>query len=282
MTRTGSVNKLHSHTPEPFVQIHPDDAKRLNIQDRQLVQLENNNAKFLAKASIDDEQQKSMIFAPIHWSDAFASAARVDSLVTAIVDKISGQPQFKSTAVQVSADQAKWHALLFCKENVDISFDYWCKNLVQQATMYSISDQCDEKFIIKRIQNMFKHIKDWVSLTDAATGHIRLAGFESDELTVLMFISPDQDGLVDKNWPAKQIGEKFEKAQRYQVLIGKDQGDVPDVGAIICSCFQIGENQIKDAVLAGCKTSEALGEKLKCGTNCGSCIPELDKIIQTM
>ncbi|BCE03364.1 molybdopterin-dependent oxidoreductase [Marinicellulosiphila megalodicopiae] len=280
MTRTGSVNRLHSHTPEPFVQIHPSDAQRLNIQDQQIIQLDNNSARFLAKAAIDEEQQMSMIFAPIHWSDAFASAARVDSLVPAIVDQLSGQPQFKSTAVTVSPFKAKWHGLLFCNSEVEISFDYWCKNLIHQSVMYTLADLCESEFAIRRVKNLFAHIKDWVSVKDAQTDHIRLAGFKGEKLELLLFISPDQTGLVDKNWPAKQIGESFTGVQRYQVLTGQDQSGAVDVGAIICSCFQIGENQIKQAIKEGCTTSEALGRVLKCGTNCGSCIPELDKIIQ--
>ena len=46
--------------------------------------------------------------------------------------------------------------------------------------------------------------------------------------------------------------------------------------AIICSCFQVGEKTIKEAINSGqCQSVEALGKALKCGTNCGSCIPEL-------
>ena len=42
----------------------------------------------------------------------------------------------------------------------------------------------------------------------------------------------------------------------------------------VCACFQVGESQIRAAVAAGA-TFAGLQENLKCGTNCGSCIPEL-------
>ena len=58
-------------------------------------------------------------------------------------------------------------------------------------------------------------------------------------------------------------------------MSGLDSDGKNDVGDIICSCFQIGEKTIKEAIKLGqCKSVEALGESLKCGTNCGSCIPE--------
>jgi assimilatory nitrate reductase catalytic subunit len=42
----------------------------------------------------------------------------------------------------------------------------------------------------------------------------------------------------------------------------------------ICACFKVGESQIRAAVAAGASFA-ALQKSLKCGTNCGSCIPEV-------
>jgi len=50
-------------------------------------------------------------------------------------------------------------------------------------------------------------------------------------------------------------------------------------GATICSCFAVGERKIADAVRQGCSSVQQLGAQLKRGTNCGSCIPELKKIL---
>jgi assimilatory nitrate reductase catalytic subunit len=52
------------------------------------------------------------------------------------------------------------------------------------------------------------------------------------------------------------------------------------VGSIVCSCFGIGRNTICAAISRqGCTTTQALGQQLKAGTNCGSCIPELKTIL---
>ena len=45
-------------------------------------------------------------------------------------------------------------------------------------------------------------------------------------------------------------------------------------------CFAIGRNRITQAITAdGCQSVEAIGAALRAGTNCGSCIPELRRII---
>ncbi|MDP6198693.1 MAG: (2Fe-2S)-binding protein, partial [Porticoccaceae bacterium] len=53
----------------------------------------------------------------------------------------------------------------------------------------------------------------------------------------------------------------------------------PDEGKLICSCFKVSEKSITEAIENGAQSTEALGQQLKCGTNCGSCVPELNQLI---
>ena len=50
-------------------------------------------------------------------------------------------------------------------------------------------------------------------------------------------------------------------------------------GPIVCACFGVGRNTICDAIAAGAGTAAEIGAQLKAGTNCGSCIPELKRLI---
>jgi assimilatory nitrate reductase catalytic subunit len=48
----------------------------------------------------------------------------------------------------------------------------------------------------------------------------------------------------------------------------------------VCVCFGIGLNAIRDAIAAHSAANvEEIGRALKAGTNCGSCLPELKRII---
>ena len=68
-------------------------------------------------------------------------------------------------------------------------------------------------------------------------------------------------------------------AARHALLSGQDLAR-PAVGKIVCSCFSVGEKTILEAIeKQGCRTAGELGERLKCGTNCGSCIPELKALL---
>jgi assimilatory nitrate reductase catalytic subunit len=63
---------------------------------------------------------------------------------------------------------------------------------------------------------------------------------------------------------------------RNALLAGKPGAGLPDIGPIVCACFGVGENTIKEAISCGkAKSVDQIGKQLKAGTNCGSCIPEL-------
>jgi assimilatory nitrate reductase catalytic subunit len=53
-----------------------------------------------------------------------------------------------------------------------------------------------------------------------------------------------------------------------------------DTSMQICSCFEVSQSQISQSLADGVTTVEGLGSALKCGTNCGSCVPELKRLIQ--
>ena len=69
-------------------------------------------------------------------------------------------------------------------------------------------------------------------------------------------------------------------AERHALLNGQGTGDSVDPGRIICSCFSVGETVIREAIGGGCDSVAALGARLRCGTNCGSCVPELKTMFQ--
>ena len=64
------------------------------------------------------------------------------------------------------------------------------------------------------------------------------------------------------------------------VLSGQTRSGDADAGPLVCACFGVGLARIREAVLTEAATSpEAIGQLLRAGTNCGSCVPEMKRII---
>jgi assimilatory nitrate reductase catalytic subunit len=86
---------------------------------------------------------------------------------------------------------------------------------------------------------------------------------------------------VSRTWAAEQLKADWsDPRDRLRLLVGRNAGATKDPGAIVCACFNVGLNQIVEAVGAqSCATVDAVGAALGAGTNCGSCRIEIKRII---
>src|SRR5262249_3436328 len=86
---------------------------------------------------------------------------------------------------------------------------------------------------------------------------------------------------VSRDWAIEQLAAPHATRRgRLQVLACRPGSGVRDRGAIVCSCFGVGANDIAAAAARGCSTITAIGEVLSAGTNCGSCRAEIRTIIE--
>jgi len=71
----------------------------------------------------------------------------------------------------------------------------------------------------------------------------------------------------------------IDATRRRFALSVRDVGGVVDRGPMVCACFGVSEGAIREAIDAGACDAAAVGAAVKAGTNCGSCVPEIRKII---
>ncbi len=116
MTRTGKTARLLAHIAEPFVEMHPEDARRAGVAAGGLARVHNGHGAMLARVVESEGQRPGSVFAPIHWNGCFSGQARAGVLVDAVVDGISGQPEFKHAPVAVSRHQAGWHGFVLSRQ----------------------------------------------------------------------------------------------------------------------------------------------------------------------
>ena len=85
---------------------------------------------------------------------------------------------------------------------------------------------------------------------------------------------------VSRSWATGLLGLAVQTpASRWKLLAGRPADGQPDKGAIVCSCFQIGANEISGAAAAGITTVSGIGASLSAGSNCGSCRSEIARLI---
>ncbi|MBI2695695.1 bifunctional nitrate reductase/sulfite reductase flavoprotein subunit alpha [Mycobacterium nebraskense] len=102
MTKTGKVAKLNKLNPGPFVEVHPDDAARLQIADGDSVEIASRRGRAVLPAVVSDRVRPGNCFAPFHWNDAFGEYLAINAVTNDAVDPISNQPEFKACAVTLA------------------------------------------------------------------------------------------------------------------------------------------------------------------------------------
>ena len=70
--------------------------------------------------------------------------------------------------------------------------------------------------------------------------------------------------------------------RRRFALSVRDVGGMADRGPMVCACFGVSQGAIREAIEAGGADATAVGAAVKAGTNCGSCLPEIRKLISEL
>lgn len=280
MTRTVKAARLNAHIAEPYCELHPEDAMRLGVEDADLVQLSARNTSIIVRALISADQKSGHVFVPMHWNDQYASAGRVDVLVAPNVDPFSGQPALKGAYVAVEKANMPMCGFAVLRAKPDVSkLDYWALAKADNGWRleFALAQRPDDcaGFLAHLTNANATHL----SAADAGRGFWRVAMFEGETLQSAAYLG-NGPVEVSRSWASEQLSTTFETPQsRWRVLAGRPADDMPDKGAIVCSCMSVGTNEIAGAVRAGCHTIAAVGAATQAGTNCGSCKSEITEII---
>jgi len=99
LTKTGKVPALNKLEPAPFVEIHPEDAARLGIVEKDQVAIRSRRGQAVLPARISDRVMPGNCFAPFHWNDLIGEQLAINAVTCDAVDPLSLQPAFKHCAV---------------------------------------------------------------------------------------------------------------------------------------------------------------------------------------
>ncbi|MGC9528875.1 MAG: molybdopterin oxidoreductase family protein [Limnospira sp.] len=106
-TRTGHIEKIRKMHPEPFIEIHPKDAKKLGIEEGNWVEVRSRRGAAFFPAKITKAIAPGTVFVPMHWGALWADRAEANALTHPESCRDSKQPELKACAVQLSPVRAE-------------------------------------------------------------------------------------------------------------------------------------------------------------------------------
>jgi anaerobic selenocysteine-containing dehydrogenase len=95
-TMTRRVEGLDAVRPDGFVEIHPDDAAALGIEEGGLAEVSSRRGTVTARAVVTRRSRPGSVFIAFHFAEAAANVLTNDAL-----DPVAKIPEFKVCAVKI-------------------------------------------------------------------------------------------------------------------------------------------------------------------------------------
>jgi assimilatory nitrate reductase catalytic subunit len=287
MTRTGLAPALMSHTPEPVLTIHPIDAAAAGIAQDVLTRVSTAEGEVLLRADLRHTQRHGEVFAPMHWTDQFASTGSIGRVVGAKVDPVSGQPELKATDVTIEPATVHFHGLLLRRTGGALpDICHWVRVPVTEGQMYRLAGLRPMPAINDRSGFAAALLDlppgcDWLEVSDKRRDVLRVAAVFDGALEACLFLARDATALPSPAAIIPMLGAPVPDAARTRILAGRMYDATAAEGPKVCACFGVTRDAIRHAVATHRLGSvQQIGVLLRAGTNCGSCVPELQEILR--
>ena len=287
MTRTGLAPSLMAHTPEPLLTLHPADAAALGIVPNGLVRLSTDEGEVVLRADPRHTQRRGEIYAPMHWTDLFASTGPVGRTVGGRVDPFSGQPELKATPASLTPVESHFHGLLLRRFGAALpDLCHWVRVPVDTGQLYRLTGlralPVGENLVrFAQLLLAAPTGADWIEVSDANRGMLRVAVIADGVLDACLFLARDTAGLPHEAAVTQMLGAPVPDTARARLLAGRPQDAAASEGPRICACFGVSRDAIRHAAVTHrLRTVTEIGVVLRAGTNCGSCIPEIEEILR--
>ena len=302
MSRTGTVAQLFNHAEEPVIQMNADDMMRRSIKNGDIVKVSNKRGSLVLAAQLSDEVQASQTFIAMHWGSQFMHGLGVNALMPPTFDKTSKQPELKHTAIKIEKLALPWRmTVMRTIQNLEmlekvrgllVHFDYATCGLFGRKTEHHVGmlilraahTQAPDNALIEQIDQILAMTDDMPLLNyqDAKRGISKRILVNSDsgkpEVTGVRLVGE----TLATDWLKEVMtaGEFTAELRRWALApISTPPTGQRSRGKIVCNCFNVAENDIIETIQLGADLI-TLQNKLKCGAGCGSCLPELKRLVQ--
>ncbi|HET7795157.1 MAG TPA: molybdopterin dinucleotide binding domain-containing protein, partial [Rhizobacter sp.] len=314
MSRTGTVGRLFGHVPEPGIEMNRQDLTRLSLAAGDLVHVTSRRGSIVLPVQPSEQVAPTQAFIAMHWGEEFVSGSTgtgarmtgVNALTTPAYCPKSKQPELKHAAIKVMKAELPWRLLalawlpedkaLLAREELKsvmgaftfascVPFGRERSGVLFRAAAYEAAP--DE--LLARIEGVLGlGASDVLHYADKRRGQrrtmrlaqvgdkVQLEGFVlGGDISAEVWVKP----LLQDELPAQAYG-------RLLLVPGaRAPVAVQARGRQVCTCFNVAEPDIltKLETCTGSPDDQLaqLQAGLKCGTNCGSCIPELKRMIRS-
>ena len=294
MSRTGIVARLYNHEEEPYLWLNPEDMSRHGYKNGEIVRAKSRRGEMLIRLQSSDSLRPLQCFMPMHWGGQFMSNKGPNTLTVGDFDPTSKQPELKHAAIRLDKVELPWEMVvmrlgggarhLSAVQPLLQRFDYATVTLFGRDVpgvilrahgqtappaeliheldrLLEMDDEAMSMVYVDKKRGISKRVL--VSDSNAILG-VRLTGetLARDWLKDLMISGSTADTV--RPWVLAPVASPPTGSNAR--------------GKIICNCWDVSDKEITQELSQGADLA-AVQQKLKCGTQCGSCLPEVKRLV---
>ncbi len=293
MSRTGRVARLFNHEEEPLLSMNPQDMARRGLGDGDLVRVASRRGAIVVRVKASEEQRPGQAFLPMHWGSRSMAGLGVNALTVSAFDPTSKQPELKHAAVRVEKAALPWRLTAMAAGETGPRlarlqpllerFDYASCGLFgheeECVILRAAASSAADPALLAEIDRIFGLEPDAgvMSYVDARRGIDRRVRIEGARLVAARLTGETAAQAWFKDWMTR--GVPVEALRRVLLApVPAAPTDFSPRGRVVCNCWNVPERDIVAAIEAGANLP-ALQQTLRCGTQCGSCVPELKRML---
>ena len=294
MSRSGTVARLSEQASEPTLAMHPDDLARRGLVDGALARVASRRGEVVVRVAASREMRPAQTFMAMHWGSQFMAGAGANALTLDTCDPLSKQPELKHAAVRVEPVALPWEMVMMAELGADglgvlPALQPWLTRFSYAAL--SLFGR-DTAFVLLRVADRAPPAPETIAALDALLGLdagdcameyrdarrdiAKRVQIRDGRLTGVRLSGE----IAARDW-LKEImagGADTAKVRRWMLApLAAPPAEHGTRGRIICTCLGVGEHEILNQVATGASLDTLQGT-LKCGTQCGSCLPELRRL----
>lgn len=293
MSRTGTAARLFGHVEEAVLGLHPDDMRRRRLQDGQLVKVESRRGSLILPVQRDESLQHGQAFLPMHWGDRFLKGLGINVLTQASFDPLSKQPELKQAGIQVEPVALPWQFFALAEGQVQQrfealrplfeDFEYASFSLAgrERAALVirAATRSAPDTELLKVIDRLLNLVEGPVLAYDDPHRSVgKRVRLENGRIMALRLAGE----TAARQW-LKGLwldGEVDPDLRRWLLapLSTLPHGKRVDNDRTLCNCMNVGQAAVSAGIAQGLDLA-GLKQNLGCGTSCGSCVPEIKRLL---
>ncbi len=298
MSRSGRVARLHNHAEAPLLTMHAGDMALRRLVDGDIVRVNSQRGAINARVAASDDLRSGQTFMPMHWGSRNMNSSGANALTVPAFDAYSKQPELKHAAIQMEKLDLPFRVVAMRRFGADkqnealnfmdavqsllAGFDYADIALsgrdatVVQLRGYSAEPVAD--VILHKLDTLLGMVAEHtLCYVDARRRVEKKAHIENGIVQSVCLSGETAAQDLLKNMMVQGASTEAVRPWVLAPVASAPLGTL-NRGCVVCACHDVSEQEIRHEVASGI-TLSALQAKLKCGTECGSCLPAVKQLL---